>query len=171
MSDLARVTWCRTINAYADPDRCTLDTKRLDHVHEDVLVDYTDGGRVLYPLHPVGTVYLHDNGDLVRLVGYDRRDGDDDVFPRYEILSPARTAPRAAIAEGATRIVYPNPDRLAVGSIFICPNGETWRLTGYSPGWLRDEDHDTPRWTVQTPKGTTYNGETLPDDARLAWAP
>ena len=176
------VTWCQTMNGYADalcPDT---------HDHHDVAIDAD--GKILWRIDKVGTTYLMPDGTTYRLVLHDDEPFVDPpcvlpLIPRYDYWSPQGGASGHLrvgdgtiwdgdrLADGVQRVVLVEQQRPQVGSLYVLPNGESWRLTGWAPGWLREESHDTPHWSITKPNGmlSVLTEDALPQSARLVWEP
>lgn len=173
-----RVQWCLTRNCYADAYCAT----NAPHDHHDVAVD--DEGKPLWRLDPIGTTYLMPDGSTLRLVAHDDSPFSEpplteELIPRYDYWSPMGGAAGHLrvedgtvwvgdrLAPGVSRVVLVEQQRPAVGSLYVRPNGEAWRLTGWT------SMTDQPQWSLALPHGamTTAVGEVLPNDARLVWTP
>lgn len=184
-----RLMWCRTTNGYADADRCT----GAEHDHYDLAVD-EDTGKALYRIDPDGTTYLLPNGDMLRLTFHQDEPFIDPpiterIIPTYDVWTASGGAARGVQAldngggsvwdgdrlqPGVVRIVPVASERPAVGSLYVRPNGEVWRLRDYAPDWLRDGGEPHVQWAIQYPSGSnssTSGADALPEDARLVWAP
>lgn len=63
------------------------------------------------------------------------------------------------------------------GTAYLAPNGQVWRLAGYSTFNFITEQHEaTPDWRVQLPSGGSYTpgrhgDDRLPEGATLIYAP
>lgn len=189
-----RVAWCLTTGSYVD-DRCEKDHR--PHDHHDIAIDYspeTGQGRPLYRLDPVGTTYLLPDGGTLRLVRYVDdpfidEPIEDRIIPRYDWWSPEGGAAGGIglddiagrsgglwdgvnLRPGVWRTVPVSAvDRPAVGSVWVTPQGETWRLRNYGPAFLDEGGEGRPSYTVMLASGMMTNGNDLPDGARLVWAP
>lgn len=183
---LERAVWCNRLSARAD-DRCERDHREHDHV--DVVVhagDSEQAGTLAYSLDPVGTTYLLPGGNIYSLAYYEddfaaTPEITDKIIPVYNIFTKnggaASGERRTGLPEGTVRIILPTPatgpeaPRIAIGSLFVRPNGDTWRLTDYTADWGIEGHGSTPMWSVAYAKGSMSSGDTLPDDARLVWSP
>lgn len=192
---IEQVTFCLTIDAYAEDDIC-LDGEtgatKADHDHYDVVLDQHD--EPLFRVWPVGTVFATPDGDTMRLTGYARVYVD--MAAASDIGKDAKNAPERPLWAGqvsgggafmdgmwlpdwddrpVTYALAPN-QRPAPSSVFVCPNGEVWRLRSYGVDWKTEPftgDKTLPSWSVGSPAGGYGSevGAILPDDARLVWHP
>lgn len=182
-----RLTWCQITNGYADADRCT----GAEHDHYDLAVD-EDTGKALYRIDPDGTTYLLPNGDTLRLAFHQDEPFADPpiterIIPTYDVWTANGGAAKGVQAldngggsiwdgdtlqPGVVRIVIGDSStRAAVGSIYVTPNGEVWRLRDYSHDWGEGFASEA-MWSVGYPRGgySSAKGD-LPEDARLVWVP
>lgn len=183
----SRVTWCLTANRYAAPDVHCIPGK--DHDHYDVAL--TESGQVAWRYYPVGTTFRTSDGYTMRLSGYTRQFADMEamekagleprdapVRPRWDGVAPSGGAfgdSEWLPGDDATIIVYSlfEDVRPAVGSLFVRPNGEAWRIRSYRIDWNDESDFSNkqPSFSVNLPHGASTNGDVLPSDARLVWHP
>lgn len=186
-----RLGWCASFSGYASEEYGCNDAD--DHDHYDLAVA-EETGEVLYRLDPIGTTYLLADGSTVRLRYYDDDPFidpplDDKIIPRYDYVSPDGGAAGgvtltqigalwdgAVLAPGVRRTVTVAPERPAPGSLYVRPNGEAWRLRGYSLDWKsigKPGRRMVPSWSIANVDGSQSHGgtDTLPDDAVLVWAP
>lgn len=184
----SRVTVCLTAGGrYADESiGCD---KATDHDHYDVAL--TEGGAIAWRYWPVGTTWRTADGYTMRLRKYDREfadmmameeagleASDAPVRPHFDGQAPSGGAFGEAEwvpGDGDTIIVYSlfEDVRPAVGSLWVRPNGEAWRLRSYGVDWADEHDlsNKKPSYAVNLPHGASTNGDVLPSDARLVWHP
>ncbi len=176
------VTWCHTRNGYADVEFCD-----SGDPHTDVVID--EAGKVLYPMHPVGTAYLAPDGSIYALRRYDNDlwvdpEVIEKIIPCYDRFSERGASTirgHEALPAGSVRIVYPHAVPVLPGSLYVRPNGEAWRCRGYRTdykAWSATNDWtgpptQVPDWSIAHVSGSQSSGghQTLPVDARLVWAP
>lgn len=189
-----RVTWCLTMNAYADEATChdgETGAAKVDHDHYDVALD--QHGKTLFRYWPIGTTWCTPEGHTYRLRTY-RRDITD-IMAAEAAGEPTRDIPPRPVWDVWTRdggattgpadwlpgpedvlveYVLPPGTRPAPGALFVRPNGQMWRLRGYRIDWKAEPltgDDTEPDWTVGNLSGGMSNGDDLPSDARLVWHP
>lgn len=65
-------------------------------------------------------------------------------------------------------------DKPAVNSLYVTPNGDAYRLSGYRTDWKAEPftgEQTVPDYKVGWATGGFSMTTDLPDDARLVWSP
>lgn len=133
---------------------------------------------------PVGTTYKTPDGYLLRIRLYDQ-DIDDLMHqdetgvpapwkPRWDAFTPSGGATTYAgdLPEGSIVVIYSEATPLRLGSTFLAPDGDVYRLRDWSSNWDDLDGPKVPNWAIMLAHGAMSNARgNLPEGSRLIWAP